>query len=54
VAARGHDWGIDELINHQDVTTIINLIAHIHEDVERVRKLLEGEFGEAEDSEDDA
>jgi hypothetical protein len=33
----------------------MNLIAHIHEDVAKIRKLLEDEFGEEEEvSEDDA
>jgi hypothetical protein len=47
--------GIEPPIEFRDVTTIMNLIAHIHEDVAKIRKLLEDEFGEEEEvSEDDA
>jgi hypothetical protein len=52
---RRHDRRIEPPIEFRDVTTIMNLIAHIHEDVARIRKLLEAGLGEEEeDPEDDA
>ena len=45
---------MDPLISHQDVTTIMRLLADIRSDVVRIRQLLEEENGEEEASEDNA
>jgi len=41
-------------IEHRDVTTIMGLLGDMQHDIDRIRELLEDEFGEeAEDPEDD-
>jgi hypothetical protein len=41
-------------IDHRDVTTIMKLLADIHDEVRMIRRLLEDEDGEEEAPEDDA
>ena len=45
--------GMEPVISHGDVTTIMRLLADIQEDVQRIRNLLEEDDGEAETTEDD-
>lgn len=47
------DPGVEPLINHRDVTTIMGLLADIQADVRHIRNLLENEDGEEETPEDD-
>jgi hypothetical protein len=44
---------MDPLISHQDVTTIMEMMGDIRREIVRIRKLLEGDDGEEEASEDD-
>jgi hypothetical protein len=46
-----HDPAVELPIEHRDVTTIMRLLADIHEDVLRIRQILEDEDGEEETSE---
>jgi hypothetical protein len=41
---------VDAPIEHRDVTTIMALLGSIHEDVHAIRKLLENEDGEEEET----
>jgi hypothetical protein len=45
---------VEPLISHGDVTIIMRLLADIHDDVRRIKKLLEDEDGEEQTPEDDA
>ena len=46
---------MEPLITHRDVTTVMALLSDIHDNVKRIRLILEDEEdGEEEDSEDDA
>jgi hypothetical protein len=47
---------VEPPIEHRDVTTIMDLLGHIQEDVKAIRKLLEDEDDEEEEEapEDDA
>jgi hypothetical protein len=45
---------VEAPIEHRDVTTIMRLLADIHDEVVSIRKLLENENGEEEASEDAA
>jgi hypothetical protein len=40
-------------IEHRDVTTIMALLADIHDDVSEIRKLLEDDYGEEEEAPED-
>jgi phage host-nuclease inhibitor protein Gam len=44
---------VEPLISHQDVTTIMRLLADIQRDVVRIRQVLEDEDGEEEAPKDD-
>ena len=47
---RHHDDAlIEPPIEHSDVTTIMGLLADIHDEVRQIRKLLEDEDGEEEE-----
>jgi len=49
-ARRHHDDAlIEPPIEHGDVTTIMGLLADIHDEVRQIRKLLEDEDGEEEE-----
>jgi hypothetical protein len=51
----GDHSAIEPPIEHQDVTTIMSLLANMQHDIDRIRELLEGELGEEEEvPEDDA
>jgi hypothetical protein len=45
---------VDPPIDHRDVTTIMRLLADIHDELVRIRRILEDENGEEEASEDTA
>jgi hypothetical protein len=44
---------IEPLIDHNDITTIMRLLADIQQDVRGIRELLEDDDGEEEASEND-
>jgi hypothetical protein len=48
-----HEW-IEPLIAHQDITTVMRLLADIQVDVRQIRNLLEEDDGEEEAPEDDS
>jgi hypothetical protein len=48
-----HDRPIEPLIDHNDITTIMRLLADIQQDVRGIRDLLEDDDGEEEAPEDD-
>lgn len=49
-----HDPGVDPPIEGRDVTTIMRLLADIHDELVRIRQALEDEDGEEEAPEDTA
>lgn len=49
-----HDGAIEPLISHQDVTTIMELLADMKDDLHVIRELLEDDDGEEEAPEADA
>jgi hypothetical protein len=46
VSVRGTIGGVEPLISHNDITTIMDLLAAIRHDVQRIRILLEEDNGE--------
>jgi hypothetical protein len=48
-----HDGRIEPLIDRNDITTIMRLLADIQQDVRGIRDLLEDDDGEEEAPEDD-
>jgi len=49
-----HNSGIEPLIDHNDITTIMRLLADIQQDVRGIREFLEDDDGEEEASQDDS